>query len=87
VLDGLDLSTAVDVELKAGEFSVHDAFILHGSNPNRSSRRRCGITVKYIPTSVRIDRSYVAPSGFDWQGLNLYLARGSPGTVNRYVNA
>lgn len=72
VLDGLDRTSAVDVELKAGEFSVHDAFILHGSNANRSSRRRCGITIKYIPTFVRIDRSYVAPSGFDWQGLNLF---------------
>lgn len=87
VLDNIDPSRAVDVELKAGEFSVHDAFVLHGSDPNCSSRRRCGITIKYIPTSVRINRSYVAPSGFNWQGLNLYLARGNPGKANHYANA
>jgi len=78
-LEGIDLDSARPVELKAGSFSVHDVFLLHGSNPNRSNRRRCGITVKYIPTDVRIDRSWISPTGFDWQGLRLYLARGRGG--------
>lgn len=77
---------AVDVELKAGEFSVHDPFILHGSNPNTSARRRCGITIKYIPTYVKIDRNYVSPTGFDWSGIRLFHARGNPGNVNKYEN-
>ena len=79
-LDNIDLSKAVDVELTEGEFSVHDAFILHGSTPNRSKRRRCGITIKYIPTYVKIARSYISPTKFDWAGLRLYLARGNPGS-------
>ena len=84
-LENLDLSHARDVELRAGAYSVHDPFILHGSNPNRSSRRRCGITLKYISTHARIDRTFRSPSGFDWDGLRLYLARGNPG-VNTYAD-
>ena len=78
-LQDLDLSEAMDVQLRAGEYSVHDPWILHGSNPNRSSRRRCGITLKYISTHAAIDRTFRSPSGFDWDGLRLYLARGNPG--------
>ena len=84
-LEDLDLSEARDVQLRAGEYSVHDPWILHGSNPNRSSRRRCGITLKYISTHAEIDRTFVSPSGFDWDGLRLYHARGNPGR-HSYVN-
>ncbi len=45
--------SAVDLELKAGQASVHDGALIHGSLPNRSNRRRCGLTLRYIPTSVR----------------------------------
>jgi non-haem Fe2+, alpha-ketoglutarate-dependent halogenase len=44
---------AVDLELRAGEISLHHGMLIHGSNPNRSSRRRCGLTLRYIPPSVR----------------------------------
>ena len=81
----LDTSGAVDVEVPAGHYSVHDAFLLHGSNPNASTRRRCGITVKYVPTHVHLDRSYRGPTGFDWGGVRLYLARGRPGNLT-YAN-
>jgi hypothetical protein len=27
--------------------------VIHGSNPNRSTRRRCGLTLRYIAPSVR----------------------------------
>jgi len=85
-LDRLDLQCPVDVPVKAGCFSVHDPFILHGSNPNRSRRRRCGITVKYVPNWVKLDRNFVSPTGFDWHGLRLYWARGKPGTEHRFYN-
>ena len=85
-LPEIDLTESVDVELKAGEFSVHDVYLWHGSSANRSNRRRCGITLKYIPTYVKIDRSFVSPTGFDWSGLRLYLARGRPGDVNDFIN-
>jgi ectoine hydroxylase-related dioxygenase (phytanoyl-CoA dioxygenase family) len=84
-LDGIDEGRAVDVEIDAGGFSVHDPFILHGSNPNRSARRRCGITIKYIATDVTIDRDYVSPTKFDWHGVRLYHARGARG-AHEYWN-
>jgi ectoine hydroxylase-related dioxygenase (phytanoyl-CoA dioxygenase family) len=44
---------AVDLVLRAGEISLHHGMVIHGSNPNRSSRRRCGLTLRYVPPSVR----------------------------------
>ena len=43
----------VDVELKAGEFSLHSDLLLHGSEANESDRRRCGLTLRYCTTDVR----------------------------------
>ncbi|MFI5356474.1 MAG: phytanoyl-CoA dioxygenase family protein [Opitutales bacterium] len=40
-------------ELKAGEFSLHADMLAHGSDPNGSDRRRCGLTIRYCPTTVR----------------------------------
>lgn len=42
----------VDVELKAGEISIHSDLLLHGSEANRSNRRRCGLTLRYCPADV-----------------------------------
>lgn len=50
----VDESRAVDVELKAGGVSVHHPNIVHGSEANTSSRRRCGLTIRYIPTSTKV---------------------------------
>jgi hypothetical protein len=36
----LDLSRARDVVLEAGQVSLHDAGLVHGSQPNRSAKRR-----------------------------------------------
>ena len=44
---------AVDFVLKAGEISIHHGTIIHGSLPNRSTRRRCGLTIRYIPPWVK----------------------------------
>jgi Phytanoyl-CoA dioxygenase (PhyH) len=54
----VDESRAVDVEIPAGGISVHDPFLIHGSNPNHSPRRRCGLTIRYIPTTTRITREW-----------------------------
>ena len=43
----------VSVNLKAGEFSMHTDMIIHGSMPNPSNRRRCGLTLRYMPPDVR----------------------------------
>jgi non-haem Fe2+, alpha-ketoglutarate-dependent halogenase len=39
--------------LKAGQFSLHADMLAHGSNPNTSDRRRCGLTIRYCPTHVK----------------------------------
>ena len=41
------------LELKPGQVSVHHGLTLHGSQPNCSDRRRCGLTVRYITPDVR----------------------------------
>jgi hypothetical protein len=46
-------ASAVDLPLRAGEASIHDGMLIHGSLPNRSDRRRCGLTLRYVPTNVR----------------------------------
>lgn len=44
---------AIDLPLHAGEISLHHGSLIHGSNPNTSGRRRCGLTIRYIPPTVR----------------------------------
>lgn len=48
-----DEQRAVDLVLSAGQMSLHDGSIVHGSLPNRSARRRCGLTIRYVPSHVR----------------------------------
>ena len=70
----VDESRAVDVEIPAGGISVHDPFLVHGSNPNHSPRRRCGLTIRYIPTTTRITREWKSflLRGEDHFGRNPY---------------
>jgi len=44
----------VDVELHPGDISIHHPAMVHGSNSNESPRRRCGLTIRYIPTSTQV---------------------------------
>ena len=48
----VDTSQAFDLELKAGQISIHDGQLYHASNPNISDRRRCGLTLRYIAPHV-----------------------------------
>jgi len=43
----------VNVELQAGEISMHSDMLLHGSEANDSDRRRCGLTLRYCAADVR----------------------------------
>jgi ectoine hydroxylase-related dioxygenase (phytanoyl-CoA dioxygenase family) len=47
------LASPIDVELQAGEISIHSDLLLHGSEANQSTRRRCGLTLRYCPADVR----------------------------------
>ena len=52
----LDESQAVDIELNPGDISIHNPFIIHGSNSNKSKTWRIGLTLRYIPTSTFVNR-------------------------------
>lgn len=47
---------AQDLILKAGQISLHDVFLVHGSEPNRSANSRRGMTLRFMPTSSHYDR-------------------------------
>lgn len=49
----IDPSRIVDVELKAGEFSLHHGYLLHASPANTSDIRRWGLTINYISADNR----------------------------------
>lgn len=72
----VDEKDAVDIVLEPGDVEVHHPNIVHGSNANTSPNRRCGLTIRYIPTSTKItDPEQPYASAF--------LLRGEPG-VNSY---
>ncbi|MET8763207.1 phytanoyl-CoA dioxygenase family protein [Lentzea sp. NPDC004782] len=72
----VDESRAVDVELARGACSVHSALLVHGSPPNRSTTRRCGYTMRYMPTTVRFLKA---------GEHRIYLARGRDHAGNTYA--
>lgn len=60
----------VSDNLTAGQCSLHADMIVHGSPPNLSDRRRCGLTLRYCSPVVRIvDESWSA-------GVEAILCRG-----------
>jgi non-heme Fe2+,alpha-ketoglutarate-dependent halogenase len=50
---GIDESRAVDLELRAGQFSLHQERTAHASAPNPSDRRRVGVAFFYMPAHTR----------------------------------
>ncbi len=52
--DQIDEADAVDLELEAGDISIHHPNIIHGSNANTSDEWRVGLTLRYIPTSTNV---------------------------------
>lgn len=77
----VDESRAVDLELKVGQCHFHDAWTIHGSNPNHSPKRRCGYTMRYMPADV------VFQPGEWTRAHHVYLLRGQDRTGGRTVYA
>lgn len=50
-----DESQAVDVELEAGQMVIFDAFLIHGSQPNKGARDRTGYGLRFMPASSHFD--------------------------------
>jgi hypothetical protein len=74
------------IELRAGEFSIHDSFAIHGSTVNTSERRRAGYTMRYADaTRVQVDHAkhwvpiyYVAGDGRSLAPGMIDLSPGRP---------
>jgi chlorinating enzyme len=75
----IDESRAVDCILKPNHCSIHHAKLIHGSNANTSSMRRCGYTMRYVPASSRFRSGDFAAGAFQ-----IYLARGQDRGGNSY---
>ena len=57
--------------LRAGQVSLHSDLLLHGSAPNRSHRRRAGLTLRYAAAEVR------PVPGWEWWTMPSVHCRGS----------
>lgn len=68
----------VDIELRAGSFSVHQALTVHGSALNTSAKRRCGYTIAYMSARTKLT---------NWDGMPIYLMRGKPAAGVSYCAA
>ena len=60
---------AVD-DLKAGQASIHNDLLLHGSDANMSTRRRCGLTLRYAAAHVR--------AGMNWNEKGIVIRGTDP---------
>jgi hypothetical protein len=69
-----DMGKVVDFELAPGDCSFHAPYLLHGSNVNHSTRRRCGYTMRFMPASTRLIRD--GEGGKWWANHKLFLLRG-----------
>ena len=52
-----DESTAVDLELQPGQMSLHDVYMIHGAAANRSTQRRTGVALRYMPSRSVFERN------------------------------
>ena len=67
-------SSAAALELRAGDLSIHDSFLIHGSERNESSRRRAALTLRYADAAtVEVD--------LDRHRKPVYYVRGDGGSL------
>ena len=79
--DQVDLSLARDIVLEAGQISLHDVYLVHGSDANLSDRRRMGLVLRILPAtsfynhnSGKIKEDAGSPHGYSQRAL--FLLRG-----------
>ncbi|MEL6643153.1 MAG: phytanoyl-CoA dioxygenase family protein [Pseudomonadota bacterium] len=74
-----EMGAPVTNSLNAGQMSLHADMLAHGSAPNTSDRRRCGLTIRYCPPEVRMTDEVWA------QGIEAIICRGTdPGGYWRH---
>jgi hypothetical protein len=77
-----DEGSAVDLELQPGEMSLHDVYMIHGAKPNRSTGRRTGVALRYMPATSVFERNLRPAEGktgiaVDFANRPLWLVKGT----------
>jgi ectoine hydroxylase-related dioxygenase (phytanoyl-CoA dioxygenase family) len=81
----VDESRAADVCIPRGGASFHAPYLVHGSNPNKSDKRRCGFTMRFMPAETKLTRTGPLSKWFAEHKLFLLRGRDDKG-VNSYAN-
>lgn len=76
-----DESAAENLVLEAGQMSLHDIYLAHGSEINTSDKPRRGMTLRLMPTTSVYNRDvaremYAARGGNDMSHHSVFLLRG-----------
>lgn len=76
-----DEASAVDLELRPGQMSLHDVYMIHGAKANTSTRRRTGVALRYMPATSVFERDLRPAEGKTGLAVNfaqrpLWLLRG-----------
>jgi ectoine hydroxylase-related dioxygenase (phytanoyl-CoA dioxygenase family) len=78
--EAVDAARAVPLLMRRGDLSLHDSYLVHGSEPNRTSERRAAVTIRYVPAATRIkdqpDRRQFLVRGHASPNGNVYYAFG-----------
>ncbi len=84
----VDESRAVYFTLQPNECSLHEARMIHGADANTSDKRRAGYTMRYFPTTSKINLDRSGHSYFEQFGFRhkIWLARGRDHAGNQYEN-
>ena len=81
---------AVAITLEPGEISLHDVYLLHGSDANHSTEPRRGMTLRFMPTTSVYDRALATRISEEKSLVNhsertLFLMRGAdPSGLNDF---
>jgi hypothetical protein len=70
--------------------SLHDVYMIHGATVNRSSRRRAGVAIRYMPGTSVFERDLMpasSASGYlvDFSTRPLWLVRGRDRTGRNFI--
>ncbi len=83
--DQVDLSLERNIVLEPGQISLHDVYLVHGSDSNHSDRRRMGLVLRIMPAtsfynhnSGKIKEEAGSPHGYSNRAL--FLLRGEDKT-------
>lgn len=73
IMDVSSYPDPYDNVLKPGQISIHTSTLIHGSEPNNTDQRRCGLTLRYVPSCCGVK------PGSEATLANAVVCRGDPG--------